>query len=328
MKHFRSSILIMIIGLSVALMIGGFGAFYIVALLAMLEVSLSFDNAVVNAKILETMEEKWQKRFITWGIPVAVFGMRFLFPIMIVAIASGMGLFETFDIALNEPLKYKDILESVDKLIYAFGASFLMMVFLHFIFETDREEKWIDIIEDSNMIDKMGRIKSIQMTITSTIGIILTFATESYQIAGAYFIGIVLYTLIASLDDLFNINGIRSGILGFLYLEVLDASFSFDGVIGAFALSSDIFVIMIGLGVGAMFVRSLTLYMLEKKTLTEYRYLEHGAHYAIFALSIIMLAEIFIHIDEIVVGTIGVLFIAISTYHSIQANKRAKCYIK
>jgi len=103
-------------------MIGGFGAFYIVALLAMLEVSLSFDNAVVNAKILETMEEKWQKRFITWGIPVAVFGMRFLFPIMIVAIASGMGLFETFDIALNEPLKYKDILESVDKLIYAFGA--------------------------------------------------------------------------------------------------------------------------------------------------------------------------------------------------------------
>jgi len=324
MKHFRSSILIMVIGLSVALMIGGFGAFYIVALLAMLEVSLSFDNAVVNAKILETMEEKWQKRFITWGIPVAVFGMRFLFPIMIVAIASGMGLFETFDIALNEPLKYKDILESVDKLIYAFGASFLMMVFLHFIFETDREEKWIDIIEDSNMIDKMGRIKSIQMTITSTIGIILTFATESYQIAGAYFIGIVLYTLIASLDDLFNINGIRSGILGFLYLEVLDASFSFDGVIGAFALSSDIFVIMIGLGVGAMFVRSLTLYMLEEKTLTEYRYLEHGAHYAIFALSIIMLAEIFTHIDEIVVGTIGVLFIAISTYHSIQANKKAK----
>jgi len=199
-----------------------------------------------------------------------------------------------------------------------------MMVFLHFIFETDREEKWIDIIEDSNMIDKMGRIKSIQMTITSTIGIILTFATESYQIAGAYFIGIVLYTLIASLDDLFNINGIRSGILGFLYLEVLDASFSFDGVIGAFALSSDIFVIMIGLGVGAMFVRSLTLYMLEEKTLTEYRYLEHGAHYAIFALSIIMLAEIFTHIDEIVVGTIGVLFIAISTYHSIQANKKAK----
>ena len=324
MKHFKSSILITVIGLSLALFIGGIHALYIVALLAILEVSLSFDNAVVNAKVLETMEVKWQKRFITWGIPIAVFGMRFLFPVIIVAIASGMGIFETFNIALNEPLKYKTTLESVQTLIYAFGGSFLMMVFLHFIFETDREEKWITIIESSDMLGKMGEMKSIQMLLTTTIGIIIVFATESYQIALAYSMGIVLYSLIASLDDIFNVNGVRSGIMGFLYLEVLDASFSFDGVIGAFALSSDIFVIMIGLGIGAMFVRSLTLYMLEKKTLTEYRYLEHGAHYAIFALATIMLAEIFVHIDEVVVGTVGVMFIAVATYNSVQANKKAK----
>jgi len=328
MKHFKSSILITIIGLGLALIIGGLHAFYIVALLAILEVSLSFDNAVVNAKVLETMEVKWQKRFITWGIPIAVFGMRFLFPIIIVAIASGMGIFETFNIALNDPLEYKATLESVEKLIYAFGGSFLMMVFLHFIFETDREEKWITIIENSNMLGKMGEMKSIQMMLTTAIGIVITLYSESYQIAIAYSMGIVLYSLIASLDNLFNVNGVRSGIMGFLYLEVLDASFSFDGVIGAFALSSDIFVIMIGLGVGAMFVRSLTLYMLEKKTLTEYRYLEHGAHYAIFALSTIMLLEIFVHIDEIVVGTVGVLFIVVATYNSIQANKKAKVLAK
>ena len=328
MKHFKSSILITVIGLGLALIIGGLHAFYIVALLAILEVSLSFDNAVVNAKVLETMEEKWQKRFITYGIPIAVFGMRFLFPIIIVAIASGMGIFETFNIALNSPETYKTTLESVDELIYAFGGAFLMMVFLHFIFETDREEKWIIIIESSTMLGKMGEMKSIQMVLTTTIGIAITFATQSYEIAVAYFMGVVLYSLIASLDELFNINGVRSGIMGFLYLEVLDASFSFDGVIGAFALSSDIFVIMIGLGIGAMFVRSLTLYMLEKKTLTEYRYIEHGAHYAIFALAIIMLAEIFVHIDELIVGTVGVLFIAIATYNSVQANKQAELLAK
>jgi hypothetical protein len=321
MKHFKSSILITVIGLSLALFIGGLHAFYIVALLAILEVSLSFDNAVVNAKVLETMERKWQQRFITWGIPIAVFGMRFLFPILIVAIASGMSVFQTFNIALNDPETYKTTLNSVQTLIYAFGGSFLMMVFLHFIFETDREEKWINIIESSNMLGKMGEMKSIQMVLTTTIGIVITFSTQSYEIAVAYFMGLVLYSLIASLDELFNINGIRNGMMGFLYLEVLDASFSFDGVIGAFALSSDIFVIMIGLGIGAMFVRSLTLYMLEKKTLTEYRYLEHGAHYAIFALSIIMLAEIFIHIDEMIVGTIGVVVIAIAIYNSVQANR-------
>ncbi len=328
MKAFKSSILIAIIGLGIALMIGGLHAFYIVALLAILEISLSFDNAVVNAKILETMEKKWQDRFITWGIPIAVFGMRFLFPVVIVAIASGMGVIETFGMALNEPLEYKETLESVEKLIYAFGGSFLMMVFLHFLFETDREHKWITVIEESQMVDKMGKMESIQMMITTAIGLVLVFAMESYQIALAYFMGILLYAIIDSLDNIFNMNGVRSGIMGFLYLEILDASFSFDGVIGAFALSSDIFVIMIGLGIGAMFVRSLTLYMLEQKTLTEYRYLEHGAHYAIFALSVIMLTEIFVPIDEMIVGTVGVLFIAVSTYHSIQANKKAKVLAK
>ncbi len=323
MQYFKSSILIAIIGLGVALALGGLHAFYIVLLLAILEVSLSFDNAVVNAKVLETMEKKWQERFITWGIPVAVFGMRFLFPIAIVAIASGTGVFETFSMAINDPHHYQETLESVEKLIYAFGGSFLMMVFLHFIFETDREEKWIAIIENSNMLSRMGEMKSIQMMITTAMGIALVYKTGSYQIALAYFSGILLYSLIASLDELLNIDGVRSGIMGFLYLEILDASFSFDGVIGAFALSSDIFVIMIGLGIGAMFVRSLTLYMLAKKTLTEYRYLEHGAHYAIFALAVIMLLKIFIPVNEIFVGTIGVLFIAVATYHSIRANQRA-----
>lgn len=321
MKHFKSSIIIAIIGLSIGFYLGGFYALYITALLAILEVSLSFDNAVVNAKILETMEPKWQKRFITFGIPIAVFGMRFFFPIIIVAMASGMGIIETFNVAIDEPAKYHEVLESVEKVIYAFGSSFLLMVFLDFLFEEDREDKWISIIEDNKVLDKLYEINNIEIIIAISFGLLLTDLTKDYSLALAYFGGILLHSIIASLDDLMNTDGVRSGIMGLLYLEVLDASFSFDGVIGAFALSSNIFIIMLGLGIGAMFVRSMTLYFVEQKTLSEFRYLEHGANYAIISLSLVMYYKIFGDISELIVGTIGVTFIGIATWNSIQANK-------
>ena len=322
MQHFRSSIAITVIGLALGFYVGGLEAFYIVALLAVLEISLSFDNAVVNVKVLETMEEKWQKRFITFGIPIAVFGMRFLFPIIIVAIASGLGLWETFQLALNDIGGYHQEFIKAKKIIFAFGGSFLLMVFLNFIFDTKREEKWISSIEDNEVIKDIGKISNIQMLISMIIGQTLVFITTDYKIALAYFTGLILYSIINSLDDFFNAEGIRTGVMGFLYLEILDASFSFDGVIGAFALSSNIFIIMIGLGIGAMFVRSLTLYMLQKKTLDEFKYLEHGANYAILILALIMLIKIFINVDEMIVGTVGVTFIALALYHSIRENKK------
>lgn len=322
MRHFISSIIITIIGFASALYMGGINALYIVTLLAILEISLSFDNAVINAKVLEEMEPIWQERFITYGIPIAVFGMRFLFPIVIVAVAGGLGIWETFNMAVSEPIVYKETLVSVEKLIFAFGGAFLLMVFLDFIFETDREHKWIDIIENSKVIKKMGKLSSIQLIISIAVGIYIISLTGEVDIAVAYLSGVLLHSIIASLDDIFNTNGVRNGLMGFLYLEVLDASFSFDGVIGAFALSSDIFIIMIGLGIGAMFVRSLTLFMLEKKTLAEYRYLEHGAHYAILALAMVMFMKMFFHVNEMIVGTVGITFIAIATYHSIRVNKK------
>jgi hypothetical protein len=322
MKHFYSSIVITIIGLIIALYLGGFYAVYITALLAVLEVSLSFDNAVVNAKVLETMEKKWQKRFITFGIPIAVFGMRFIFPILIVSIASSMGFIEAFNLALNEPQKYHHSLESTKELIYAFGGSFLLMVFLDFFFDEDREDKWIKVLEDNRVTDKIGSVNNIELMFALMLGLFLVNKTQNVSIAMAYFGGVLLHSLISSLDELLSTDGVRSGIMGFLYLEVLDASFSFDGVIGAFALSSDIFIIMIGLGIGAMFVRSLTLYFVEKKTLSEFRYLEHGAHYAILALAMVMFIKMFAEVSEIIVGTIGITFIAISLYHSIVENKK------
>jgi len=264
------------------------------------------------------MEPKWQKRFIIFGIPIAVFGMRFLFPVVIVSIASGMGIFETFNIAIDDPEQYHSTLQSVEKLIYAFGGSFLLMVFLDFLFDDERETKWIKIIENSTTIDKLNKVNNIELIVSISIGLVIVYLTKDYAISLAYFGGVLLHSFIASLDDLLSTNGVRSGIMGLLYLEVLDASFSFDGVIGAFALSSDIFIIMIGLGIGAMFVRSLTIYFVEKKTLTEFKYLEHGANYAIVALSFVMFYKIFGHINEVLVGTIGIVFIGLSAWHSVK----------
>jgi hypothetical protein len=124
------------------------------------------------------------------------------------------------------------------------------------------------------------------------------------------------YSLLNGINDAFAIEGVKNGLIGFLYLEILDASFSFDGVIGAFAITGNIFLIMIGLGIGAMFVRSLTIWMVEKGVLSEYKYLEHGAHYAIGVLAVIMLLKIFMHIGEVLTGTLGLGLLAVAFLHS------------
>ncbi len=323
MKHFTLSAIILFFGLIIAYYLGGLAGVYIASLLALLEVSLSFDNAVVNAKILQTMHPIWQKRFMTWGMIIAVFGMRFLFPILIVMVVGSIGFVDTLNIALNEPEKYHHILQNNENLIFAFGGAFLLMVFFDFFFE-QKEIKWLKLIEDNVITNSMSKVANTGLILSTVAGIVLTYETKSYEVAIAFYLGMLIHSLLASVDDLFDSKVVKNGLIGFIYLEVLDASFSFDGVIGAFALSQDIFLIMIGLGVGAMFVRSLTLMMVEKGVLNNYRYLEHGAHYAILVLAVIMLLKIFFHISEEITGTVGIFLIAISFWQSYLANKKDK----
>lgn len=324
MKYFYSSFIIAAIGLVTSYFIGDFSAVYICFLLSILEVSLSFDNAVVNAKVLKTMSPVWQKRFILWGIPIAVFGMRFIFPILIVSIAAKIGMVETFMLALNEPNKYHEILAQHKNEIYIFGGAFLLMVFNEFFFDEKREVHWIKHIENNPLTKFTSSIQSISAIIAIAVGTTIIYMTQNSTYAIAYFSAILLYLLIASFNEKFSANGIRSGFMGFLYLETLDASFSFDGVIGAFALSENIFIIMIGLGIGAMFVRSITIYLVEKKTLDSFIYLEHGAHYAILCLSLIMFFKVFHEVSEIVTGTIGFAFILAAFIGSLIYNKNNK----
>ncbi|MEO1927180.1 MAG: DUF475 domain-containing protein [Nautiliaceae bacterium] len=319
MRYFYASFIIAVIGLGLAFLIGGFSAVYLTAILAVLEISLSFDNAVVNAKILKSMDEVWVKRFLTWGMVVAVFGMRFIFPILIVAIAANLGIVETVEIAIKEPLKYHEILVHSEKLIYAFGGAFLWLVFSDFLFE-DKEVRWIKPIE--KYAEKLGRVNNISLIVATLIGIIVTYDAKSYEIAIAYFFGMLTYSILNGINEAFAIEGAKNGLVGFLYLEMLDASFSFDGVIGAFAITPNIWLIMIGLGIGAMFVRSLTIWIVKKGVLDEYKYLEHGAHYAIGVLAVIMLLKIFMHIGEELTGTLGLALLIIAFLHSKIENAK------
>ncbi|MDD5406297.1 MAG: DUF475 domain-containing protein [Sulfurovaceae bacterium] len=321
MKYFISSFIIMLIGLIAAFFLGGIAAMYVTFLLVVLEVSLSFDNAIVNARVLNTMDPVWQKRFIIFGIPIAVFGMRLLFPLAIVAIATGMGLVETLQVAIGDPEQYEMILKSTEKSIFAFGGAFLLMVFLDFFFE-EKDVSWITILEKSTIVKKASLLSHIELTIAIATGITLGHLTQDFSVLLAFMYGIILHALLSMIDNAFSNEAVKNGLAGFIYLEVLDASFSFDGVIGAFALSSNIFIIMIGLGAGAMFVRSITLYFVEHKTLSRFRYLEHGAHYAIGILAVIMLMKINIQISELITGTVGIGLIVLAFLHSILENKK------
>lgn len=322
MRYFYGSFIILALGLVGAYYLGGIAAMYITFLLIILEISLSFDNAVVNAKVLETMDPVWQRRFILFGIPIAVFGMRLLFPLAIVAVVTGMGLLETLDVAMNEPEKYESFLKGTESSIFAFGGAFLLMVFLDFFFEK-RDVLWVRFIEGSKILGHFSSVSNIELIIAIMAGITLGHITQDFGVVLAFMYGVLVHSLLGMLNHFLSSATMRSGIAGFIYLEVLDASFSFDGVIGAFALSSNIFIIMIGLGVGAMFVRSLTIYFVENKTLSAFRYLEHGAHYAIGILALIMLLKITMHISEMVTGTIGIGLITVAFLHSIWANKKA-----
>jgi uncharacterized protein len=299
----------------------GLEAMFLVIILSILEVTLSFDNAVVNARVLERMSPVWQRRFLTWGIIMAVFGTRFVLPILIVSVALFMSPLEVLDIVVTDPEKYGHLLESVHGAITAFGGVFLLMVALKYFFNRAKDIHWIRVIE-AHLV-KWGRIEAIEIALALVFLVTLSFFTpfEPTTVLVSGIVGLVLFILMQGITGTLSIERgdlVRQGGALFLYLEILDTAFSLDGVIGAFALSSNLFIIAGGLGIGAYFVRSLTLYLVERKTLVKLVYLEHGAHWAIFGLAIAMLANLVIHVPEIVTGLIGLCFVLLAYRSSLR----------
>ncbi|MEU9618130.1 MULTISPECIES: DUF475 domain-containing protein [unclassified Streptomyces] len=358
LKTFGWSFAITALGLVAAVIYGGWEAFGVVAILSVLEISLSFDNAVVNAGILKKMNAFWQKIFLTVGVLIAVFGMRLVFPVVIVAITAKMGPIEAVDLSFNQPDRYQELVTDAHPAIAAFGGMFLLMIFLDFIFE-DRDIQWLRWIE--RPLAKLGKVDMLSVCIALIVLLItaMTFATNAHQHGGGHadkaetvllagIAGLITYLIVGGLSGFFEnkleeeeereheveeearksgkklsavvLSG-KAAFFMFLYLEVLDASFSFDGVIGAFAITNNIVLMALGLGIGAMYVRSLTVYLVRQGTLDDYVYLEHGAHYAIGALAVILLVTIQHEINEIITGLVGVVLIAWSFWSSVRRNK-------
>ena len=311
---------------------GTLSLLWIVVVLSVLEISLSFDNAVVNASVLKEMDEVWQRRFLTWGIAFAVFGMRVVFPLAIVAIAAGLGPLETIDLSLNDPAEYERIVSSAHVGIAGFGGAFLAMVGLKFFFDLDKDVHWIRSIEQ--WLSKFAALPAaeIALLLLALWGISTMLAPAdalTFLVAGI--LGLVTFIAVEGINAILEMKEesaklqgavVRSGLGGFLYLNVLDASFSFDGVIGAFALSNNMIVIALGLSIGAMFVRSMTIHLVRKGTLAAYRFLEHGAFWAIIVLGAIMLLSARFHIPETVTGLIGAILIGLSFWWSVRYNRK------
>ena len=301
---------------------------WIVIILSVLEVSLSFDNAVVNASVLKEMDAVWQRRFLTWGIAFAVFGMRIVFPLAIVAIAANIGPIEALHLSLNRPDQYEALVSSAHVGIAGFGGAFLAMVGMKFFFDADKEVHWIASIEQA--LARVSNLPAIEIAILllGMWGISsLMPVEEAHTFLVAGMLGLVTFIAVEAVSHWLEMREaaaraagavVRSGLGGFLYLNILDASFSFDGVIGAFALSNNMIVIALGLSIGAMFVRSMTVHLVRQGTLAEYRYLEHGAFWAIVVLGAIMLVSAVFHIPETITGLIGAILIGLSFWWSVR----------
>ncbi|MGA5313413.1 DUF475 domain-containing protein [Streptomyces pseudogriseolus] len=348
-KTFRWAFAVTAVGLVGGVLYDGWTALGIVAILAVLEVSLSFDNAVINAGILKKLNAFWQRIFLTVGILIAVFGMRLLFPVVIVSVSARLAPQDAVHLALTDKERYQELVTDAHPSIAAFGGMFLLMIFLDFILE-DRETKWLGRVE--RPLARLGRIDMLSVCAALVVLLVtsMTFAAEAHQHGGHHadkaqtvlisgVAGLVTYLVVRGLSGFFegrlageedgeDANG-RSGValagraafFTFLYLEVLDASFSFDGVIGAFAVTNDIVLMALGLGIGAMYVRSLTVYLVRKGTLDDYVYLEHGAHYAIGALAAVLLVSIRYEVNDIVTGLIGVSLIGAAFWSSVRLNR-------
>lgn len=337
LKYFEWSIGIMIVGLGLAFYRGecvanGLGLSFMLTALVItaLEVSLSFDNAVINATKLAKMTPIWRRRFLTWGIAIAVFGMRFIFPIVIVAAFAKISCAEVLRLTLEEPDAYAKLLHESHIGISSFGGTFLMMLFFEFMLDKNKELHWIAPLEKLLLKLKCIPFAPTIFTILA-LGAIQPALTAEQRIVSivAGIIGIAIHLIIhgisAKLELLAeNKNAFalkHAGLAAFIYLELIDASFSLDGVLGAFALTKDVVIITIGLAVGAFFVRSITIMLVEKKTLEKLVYLTHGAYWAIGALAAIMLGSTFNEIPEVVTGGIGMALIIASLISSLRVGK-------
>ena len=315
-----------------AYLLGGWGALSIVAILSLVEVTFSADNAVVNSKILEGLSRLWQILFMTIGILLAVFVVRFALPVFIVAIGAHLSFNDVIQLALNQPEEYAKHLEDAGPGINAFGGTFLLLIALSFFINYEKRTHWLGWLEEH--LGKLGKFDNFTpfvMLITSVIFYLTVDDSQKATVLFAAICAMALHSGLLLVEAFFtneeaehHSRRIKTGMaafITFLYLQVIDASFSLDGVIGAFALTSDVLVIVAGLGVGAVWVRAMTVHMVRSHTLHRFKFLEHGAHWAIAFLGTIMLFKLYgVEPPQWLIGTLGLATIGAAAWWSIKTR--------
>jgi hypothetical protein len=336
----NSRIFVFAHAVAIAALIGGFvvdgtQGLVVVALLGVLEIAVSFDNAIVNATVLARMDRFWQRMFMTVGVLIAAIGMRLLLPLIIVAIGAHLTPWRAVDLAYENPDRYHALLITAQPGIAAFGGIFLLMIAVAF-FREDREVHWWPAVEKRlpALLGRTGVPILIALLFTAVAG--LTVPPEDrFRVVIGCLVGLLCYLGIQAISDQVadrvdadggsrpraTVQG-RSAFLLFVYLEMLDATFSLDSVMGGFSVTVDIALITLGLAIGAGYIRSLTVYVVRKGTLEQYRYLEHGAYYSIALLAVLLLWEVWRDVPDWITACTGAVVITAAWLTSIWAAKR------
>lgn len=328
LRHYWLALVITVLVFIGVLINAGPVALWSVFILAIIEITFSFDNAVLNSEVLARMSKVWRTVFLTVGIAIAVFGVRLLMPLLLVAATTGTGMSHVLDLALHDPDAYAERVHEGYPIIAAFGGIFLLMIGLRFLAE-ERDVKWIHWVEHSISRHNRPWLIPIGGALLATLAIAVASHGKKAVIISAL-VGIVVFAAVKGLSVLLESGQAnhqattRSNLVNFLYLELLDASFSFDGVVAAFAITKDVLLITAGLGIGALYVRSITVHLLESNTLAQYRYLVHGAHYAIASLGVLMLVTMYVELPEWLTGLIGIVIIALSINSSVRHSRQLK----
>jgi len=264
-----------------------------IAGLCLFEVISSIDNAIVNAEVLDTLKPKARKWFLVWGLVIAVFIVRALLPWIIVWAASpNLGPLKAVTATFSNDESTKLLIENNSPILLIGGGTFLLFLFLYWLFVESKRYAF--------RLEKFFKSESVWFYATASLAltIIVGFAlARNPIIALGSMIGATVFFITQGLKQnaqrrqkkLTQQKGTLSDRGKILYLEVLDATFSIDGVIGAFAFTLSVPLILLGNGLGALIVRKLTIKNIE--VIKKYIYLKNGAMYSILLLSFVMICD-------------------------------------
>src|SRR3989344_7865170 len=304
-----------------------FSAILTILGLVLFETISSVDNAVINAEVLSKMSQRARRWFLLYGLLIAVFALRLMLPLLIVWAANpSLGIFETFTATFSSDEKVIQSIEDSSPILLAGGGVFLVFLFFHWLF---LEPKTLGLSQEKFFLAQgvwFYTVVSIILAVVTWYALAINPLMAFGAVVGstAFFITHGFKQNAEKQEEELLKAGSASSGLGdwskILYLEVIDATFSIDGVVGAFAFTLSIPLIVIGSGIGAFVVREVTVHNIE--TVKKHKLLKNGAMYSILALGVIMLLDAFgFHIPSYASPLITFAILGYFVWRSLAAQK-------